>query len=187
VNALNFSFFLKVLSSVGSSLERALNGLDILALSITAIARGTNQKFPFVAIKEYGLHVSKSMPMTKAFGTYLAPVVTFEQRSAWEIYSSRNPSQNSSLYNTENSFLEEYVTETVRLQESWSNHYHGPKQDKVNWPSSDVIYSDFGDIPYNTPRDGIPDILLPEWLKFPLVMTSYSPANWGKKERRMNG
>jgi hypothetical protein len=41
-----------------------------------------------------------------------------------------------------------------------------------------VIHGDFGPIPYNKSRDGIPDILLPEWHKFPLVMTSYTPANW---------
>jgi hypothetical protein len=41
-----------------------------------------------------------------------------------------------------------------------------------------VIHSDYQDIPYNETRDGLPNIYLPEYHKFPLVMTVYPPANW---------
>jgi hypothetical protein len=42
------------------------------------------------------------------------------------------------------------------------------------------VHTDFGDLPYNTTsRPNRLDVMLPGWQKFPIVMTSYYPANWG--------
>jgi hypothetical protein len=130
---------------LGSSIERALGGLDSLAGTTVQFARSTEQTFPFVTMFDYGIHASKSMAITQAFGTYMVPVVTFAQRNEWEIYAARyNRNSTSSETNNESSFpssrLEKLVKETIVLQEGWSRYY-GPSQDPKNWRYNDGMFT----------------------------------------------
>jgi hypothetical protein len=157
-----------LLESIGSAFDRALGSLDSLANTIHTIAMKTNQSFPFVTIPEYGMHIAKAMAFTGAIETSILPVVKFDQRREWEVYSARN-----------NTNLLSWVNASQKMQERWGGFY-GPKPQNYDWTESDIIYSDFGKIPYNQSRPGRPDVYLPEWHKFPLVPRLYPPANFGK-------
>ena len=156
-----------MLESIGSSFERALGSLDLLAMTFVSIARRSNQSFPFVTIPEYGLHIAKTMPFTGAVETSVLPVVTYAQRTKWEEYAAR-----------ENDNLLSWVMESQRLQDHWDGFY-GPMPQNYEWNASDLVYGDFGTVPYNEPRPNRPNVLLPEWHKFPIVPRLYPPANFG--------
>jgi hypothetical protein len=137
-------------------------------MTFVSIARSSNQSFPYVTIPEYGVHVAKALSLTGALGTYLLPVVSSEHRSEWERYAARK-----------NGNVEAWVNKSLYLQDAWDKFY-GPMPQNFTWESKDIIHGDFGIIPYNESRNDRLDLLLPEWHKFPLVMTLYSPVNWGK-------
>ena len=113
------------------------------------------------------MHIAKTMPFTGAVETSILPLVTFDQRDEWEDYAARN-----------NTHLLAWVNESQRLQDHWKDFY-GPQPQNYSWNASDVIYGDFGTVPYNESRSNRPDILLPEWHKFPIVPRLYAPANFG--------
>jgi hypothetical protein len=162
---------LQVLQSIGQSIDRTLGALDTFSAVITTMANSTNQTFPFVRVHQFAAHAAKFLPQTGASIIYFIPIVPFESRLEWEQYAARN--------NTE---LPIFVTETLDYQENWSN-FPGPLPQNYTWPSSDAIFSDFGDIPYNVSRpDGV-EAHLPMWQTFPLIMTVYPPANWGKHKQ----
>jgi hypothetical protein len=152
---------------MGNSFDSALGALDSLAMSFVSVARISNQSFPFVSIPQFGIHVSKTIPLTGGLITNLIPVIKFEQREEWERYAAAN-----------NSYLSVWVEESFRLQDKWSNFY-GPMPQNKTWQSNDVIHSDFGDIRYNVSRSGRLDVYLPSWQSFPLVLNSYYAANYG--------
>ena len=178
------SFFLihQVFSSLGTSLEKALGGLDTLASTFSSIASSTNQTFPFVTIPDFPVHVSRSVSLTNSLVTFLTPVVTFDQRVEWERYMSKNYSKTNE---NDTSLLEKNVIEAVHFQEGWK-HYYGPKQDPINWTAADVLFGDFGILPYYNKSGygpGIPDIHLPHWQGFPLLVGGPGnsiPAGYGR-------
>jgi hypothetical protein len=157
-----------VLGTLGTTFEAALGALDSLAASFITIARASNQTFPFVTIPQYGIHVSKTVLSTGALCTYFLPVIHFDQRDEWELYAAGN-----------NTHLSSWVEESLDFQDIYSKFY-GPMPQNRTWDAYDVIHGDFADVPYNVPRPNHLDVLLPGWHKFPLVMTDYYPANWGK-------
>lgn len=143
-------------------------------MTVLTAARMSNQTFPFVVIPEFGMHVVKTQSFTGAIATYFNPIVTFDQRLEWERFSSRNGTA-----------LPSYVDTTIHLQDKWNN-FLGPRPQLYDWPSSDVIWGDdmvnggSMDIPYNLSRSDRLDVHIPVWQVFPVVMSSYYPANWGK-------
>jgi hypothetical protein len=107
------------------------------------------------------------MPFTGAIETSILPVVRFDQRREWEEYAARN-----------NTNLLLWMKYSQNIQDKWTKFY-GPMPQDYQWNESDVIYGDFGTIPYNETRTERPDVYLPEWHKFPIVPRLYPPANFG--------
>jgi hypothetical protein len=98
-----------VLASIGTSIETTLTGLDNLATTIATIVEVSEQKFPYVYIPKFGVHVAKSLSLTSAIGTYHIPVVPLDQRKEWEAYAARN-----------NTYVETWIEDVLALQNNWS-------------------------------------------------------------------
>jgi hypothetical protein len=165
----------KVFQSVGSSIERTLVGLDNLAMTSITVARATEQKFPFVTIPGFEQHVAKMEPIVGATCTYYSPLVRLEERYEWESYASGN-----------NTTLPRYVQDAMAFQEEYP-FYYGPMPQNYSWDYKDSIFQDdydnppFSDVPYyNTTRPDLLNAYFPGYQRFPLVMTTYAPSNWGK-------
>ena len=156
-----------MLGSLGSAMERSLGALNTLSTTFIAIADASNQTFPFVRIKDYGVHIANSIESTGSIYTSLAPIVSFRKRKKWETYAS-----------AKNLYLPTTIKESLDLQENWT-HFYGPMPDTYNWTVRDVIYGDNGDIPYNVSQPGGLRISIPDWQVFPLVMKDYAAANYG--------
>jgi hypothetical protein len=121
----------KVLEVIGSTLEKAMGAFDVLAVTLVSSAQAMNQTWPFVTLPNFGVHVAKVLPLSKAIFIQFIPLVTPENRIEWETYSLQN---------------KDWVDETIRVQEKWKNYY-GPKIDQ--WTAHGIIHGDFGDMPYN--------------------------------------
>jgi hypothetical protein len=158
---------MQVLSALGHAIDSTLGAVDSLASSMVVIAFNTNQKFPFVSIPEFAVIAAKTQQMTGAISMTLLPVVSYDQRADWEIYSS-----------DKSSHIGAWVNKTLDLQDNYRNFF-GPMPQNKTWESAEVLYDDEGDIPQNVSRPDCLPIFLPEWHRFPLVMSSYYPANWG--------
>jgi hypothetical protein len=123
-----------------------------------------------VRVPDFAIQAAKAQLFSHAVCTNYAPVVTYDQREQWEKYAAGTGNGSTS---------DEIVVETLYIQENWA-HYYGPIEENHNYTHANVIYGDFGNIPYNQSRPDRLDAFLPCWQSFPLIMTSYPPANYGK-------
>lgn len=121
----------KVLEAIGSSLDKTFGLFDSVAVAFVSFARATNQKWPFVTMPDFALRMSKLLPLTDAVNINILPLVTSQNREAWEAYSLTN---------------EHWINEGMAFQESWDG-YHGPVV--YNGTTNGVIHGDFGNLPYN--------------------------------------
>ena len=142
-----------------------MGAMGSLATSFVISAETSNQTFPFVRIPKYAAQVAQVLQLTGAVQTYLSPIVKPKQRLAWEAYAS---SQNDNIWHS--------INETLDFQKNF-DQFDGPMPDEYNWTFIDTIYSDTGEIPYNSTQP----VYLPQWESFPIVMKWYAPGNYGKK------
>ena len=158
-----------MLGALGFSFELSLNALNSLAVLYVTTARSTNQTIPFVTIPNYALHAANVLQLTNGLIHYVLPLITDDMRDQWELYAAKN-----------NTYVNEWVNETLRYQERWE-HFHGPKPQSYTWEAKDSIYDEAGTIPYtNHTPNGQFHYHVPEWQKFPLVLSpSYPAANYG--------
>ena len=127
----------KVLEAVGSSLERTLGVMNVIALAYVSyaatIADLTNvtSLWPLVTLPNFALHASKLLPLTDGLFIVMGPIVSPSQRTQWEAYASQN---------------DQWVNETLQIQEIWGNYYGEVNYD---WIKSEQIYSSTRDIDSN--------------------------------------
>ena len=104
----------KVLEAVGSSLERTLGVMNVIALAYVSyaatIADLTNvtSLWPFVTLPNFALHASKLLPLTDGLFVVMGPIVSPSHKTQWEEYASQN---------------DQWVNETLQFQEVWGNYY----------------------------------------------------------------
>ena len=104
----------KVLEAVGSSLERTLGVMNVIALTYVSyaatIADLTNvtSLWPFVTLPNFALRASKVLPLTDGLFVVMGPIVSPSHKTQWEEYASQN---------------DQWVNETLQFQEVWGNYY----------------------------------------------------------------
>ena len=125
----------KVLESIGSSFDRTLGTMNAIAVILVSNAHSQQHPWPFVTLPDYGLHVSKLLPLTNGLFLSVAPIVYPSEKQQWEEYA------------LENDF---WVNESLAMQEVWDG-YHGNITHE--WARSASIYSNFGDIEANVRYD----------------------------------
>lgn len=121
----------KIVEAFGSNLDKTLGLFDSVAVALVSTARLSNQSWPFVTIPDFAHRMSKLLPHTLAVNINVLPLVTPEERRAWEAYSVAN---------------DKWVNEGMKFQENW-DRFHGPVV--YNGTRRGVIHGDFGDLPYN--------------------------------------
>jgi hypothetical protein len=121
----------KVFEAVGSTLDKSLGAFDTLSVTLVSSARALNQPWPFVSLPDFAMHVAKILPQSKALYIQISPLVTPANRLEYEYFAAEN---------------DEWVDETIAIQENWINYY-GPTI--PNWTANEVIFGDFEDMPYN--------------------------------------
>jgi hypothetical protein len=159
-------FVIKVLSSLLTGLERGMGALNSLSTSIVTYAEDTNQKFPFVRVRNFAAQAAQTVQFTNAFQTAFAPVVKPELRQEWESFAS---SKNTTIW--------KIINETEHFMSSYEQFY-GPLPSEYNWTFFDKIYNDF-EIDGIDPSNTTQSYYVPDFQIFPLLMVGYGPANYG--------
>jgi hypothetical protein len=108
------------------------------------------------------VRASKIRSLSKAVFLNIYPLITDENREAWENYTS-----------THNG----WVDESMGIQEKDYQTYHGPRPlpYKGEYEVLDFIHGDVEGVPSARPGPGP---YLPVWQSSPAIPTSYSPYNW---------
>jgi hypothetical protein len=94
----------KVLSTLGSNLDRVLEAMDAFSVSLISFARATDQTWPFVVIPDFAVRAEKIRAMSNAVYINTYHMVDVDQREAWELFTSL-PEANY------------WMNETIALQE----------------------------------------------------------------------
>ena len=80
----------QITSAVQSGAQNKLEAIHALALLVQAYAVNSNSSWPFVTIPFFEQHVLAMKSLTDAYGVELFPIVTHEDRPAWEQYAIDN-------------------------------------------------------------------------------------------------
>ena len=78
----------KVLSTMGSNLERTLQASDAFVASIASMAELTNQTWPFVVVPDFAVRAEKIRSLANAVVANTYAVIQPEERSEWEKFSA---------------------------------------------------------------------------------------------------
>jgi hypothetical protein len=80
----------KVLESVGLTLDTTFGAADAFVLKLVAYARYSNSTWPYVTLPNHAVHAAKLLSLSKAFYVSQSYLVSEEQRDVWEPYSAAN-------------------------------------------------------------------------------------------------
>jgi hypothetical protein len=80
----------KVLESVGLTLDTTFGAADAFVLKLVAYARYSNSSWPYVTLPNHAVQAAKLLGLSKAFYMSQSHLVSEEQRALWEPYSAAN-------------------------------------------------------------------------------------------------
>jgi hypothetical protein len=124
----------KVLESVGTSTSRSLGILDSYAVVASSYTNFGNRKFPNITIPDFAIRAAKYRSACGGIIFSHLPIVTSDQRVAWEAYAWNKSG--------------DWVNTTKTVQSNDANHHGGAIFDGL--PERRSIYDISGnDIPYN--------------------------------------
>jgi hypothetical protein len=81
---------IKVLESVGLTLDTTFGAADAFVLKLVAYARYSNSSWPYVTLPAHAVQAAKLLSLSKAFYVSQSHLVSEEQRALWEPYSVAN-------------------------------------------------------------------------------------------------
>jgi hypothetical protein len=149
---------MKILESIGLTLDRSFGSIDAFAVNTVSIARDTNQTWPFVTIPDFALRSAKVLSLAKGiwFTNYI--YVTHDQREKWQQYSLQN---------------DDWVDQALYIQEKALNStYFGPIIKE--WKPYGVIHS--------FEAKSVPDapFYFPQWQTVRLGINSEANARYSR-------
>jgi class 3 adenylate cyclase len=145
---------LKVFEAVGTSLDLTLGNADLFIVKILSYARYTNSTWPFVTTPDFAVQAAKLLGGTAAFHSNVYPLVSKNQRAAWEQYSLLNDA---------------WVEESINVQ-ARNKNYNGPIL--TEYETLGIIHNNFGLV-----AQSVPGPYGPSWQSSPVV-PYYAPYNW---------
>jgi hypothetical protein len=122
---------IKVMDEIRKSIDNTLIPLDTLAVTLVSEARAKNDTWPFTTPDDFGVRISKILPLMDAHWISLLPVVTPADRQEWEAYASTH---------------DYWVNQSLDVQNTW-DLYYGPKN--IDWEPVGQIHGDLGPLEAN--------------------------------------
>jgi class 3 adenylate cyclase len=145
---------LKVFEAVGTSLDITLGAVDIFIVKAVSYAKYSNSTWPFVTIPDFAVQAAKLLGSSAAVHCNMYPLVSKNQRAAWEPYSLLNDA---------------WVEESINMQ-ARNKNYDGPILTEYETLGS--IHGVQGVI-----AESDPGPFMPSWQSSPVV-PYYNPYNW---------
>jgi hypothetical protein len=100
-------------------------------VTLVSEARAKNDTWPFTTPDDFGVRISKILPLMDAHWILLLPVVKPADRQEWEAYTSTH---------------NYWVNQSLDVQNTW-DLYYGPKN--IHWEPPGQIHGDFGPLEAN--------------------------------------
>jgi hypothetical protein len=79
-----------VLDDIGKSLYLTLGTVDSFVVNIVSSAGNTDEAWPFVTVPDFAVRAAKVLSLSDAIFLTVYPLVSGDQRSNWENYTSEN-------------------------------------------------------------------------------------------------
>lgn len=148
-----YEFSTKIFGSIGSTLSHALAGVDSFVVSSVSYSTATNMTWPFVTIPNSATRLSKALSATNSFLISVVPIVTPENRQAWDEYSMEHGPA--------------WVDENLQVQKNFpgfvgtqlESYTLSPLWDKEGIPSNQTMY-------------------FPAWQSYPTASREMPPFNF---------
>jgi hypothetical protein len=121
----------RLFDGIGMNLQTNLGAMQSFAALMIAIAKQTNQTFPFFTMPEFALKAARLLTLTSGIQISIQTIISSEKRLEWEAYSMAN---------------EWWVNETKAVQEL-DPFYYGEVPYGV--PNPGQIWDYAGVVPYN--------------------------------------
>ena len=145
---------LTVLEAVGNVLDLTLGAADSFAVGLVSYAYQTDSDWPFVVLPDFGVRSTKLRALSKAVLNAYYPIVSTDDRAAWEGFASKNNG---------------WVSETIRVQ-TMDQTYHG--EIVTEWQPLNFIHGLEGPVQYDGPY-------VPQWQTSPTVPKfPFFPYGW---------
>jgi hypothetical protein len=131
----------KVLSTMGSNLERTLQASDAFVVSIASEAHDSNQQWPFVVVPNFAVKAEKIRSLSHAIYVSTYHLVQQQDRKAWEEFTAKtgNTWINESLTVME-AFEDVDYWQIIWDYESWDVIWDYDEFDKPNPGQEGVTY-----------------------------------------------
>jgi class 3 adenylate cyclase len=145
---------LKVFEAVGTSLDLTLGAADAFIVKVVSHARYSNSTWPFVTAPDFAVQAAKLLGSSAAVHCNVYPLVSKNQRAAWEQYSLLNDA---------------WVEESINMQ-ARNKNYNGPIL--TEYGTLGMIHNNVGVV-----AESDPGPYMPSWQSSPVV-PYYFPYNW---------
>jgi class 3 adenylate cyclase len=145
---------LKVFEAVGTSLDLTLGAADAFIVKLVSYAKYSNSTWPMVTTPDFAVQAAKLLGSSAAFYCNVYPLVSKNQRAAWEQYSLLNDA---------------WVEESINMQ-ARNKNYDGTIL--TEYETHGIIHSNEGDHAQSDPGP-----FMPAWQSSPVV-PYYYPYNW---------
>jgi hypothetical protein len=186
----------KVVDSFELRLERKLSAVDSLRVAVTSHVISTNASWPFVSIPDFDLRGSSANDLGDTLMVALHPLVTLEDREAWEKYTVNNidwlsqaeaqePTAGRELHKSAGGYGLA-STRRVTLPQQGQNKQEAPgvAPDFSRGYSKDVFtFNDLNEEFGVSIDESLPGPYLPVWQHTPLIPDS---INWNALSHPVN-
>jgi class 3 adenylate cyclase len=145
---------LKVFEAVGTSLDLTIGAADSFIVKVVSYAKYSNSTWPFVTVPDFAVQVAKLLGSSAAIHCNVYPLVSKNQRAAWEQYSLLN-----------DAWVEDGISTQAR-----NKNYDGPIL--TDYGTLGIIHDNVGVVAETDPGP-----FMPVWQSSPVV-PYYFPYNW---------
>ena len=120
----------QIIAAVQNGAQHKLEAIGSLAEIVQAHAINSNSTWPFVTVPFFEEHVLATRSLTEAYGILFFPIVTLENRKAWEQYSIANRHWVNDSYDCERDYFGSDQSISLGPGENWNEVLWG--KDRVN-------------------------------------------------------
>jgi hypothetical protein len=153
----------KVMSTLGSNLERTLQASDAFVASITSCVKATNQTWPYVVIPDFAVRAEKIRSLANAVYVNTFHLVQPEERYEWQNFTAQT---GDSWINESVAVIENYADvdywDIIWNYTSWNVIWEYDEFDKEN-PGEEGVTYDGPYLPFWQVQPAIPSEPLYNW------------------------
>ena len=158
----------QIIEAVQNGAQHKMEAIGSLAELVQAHAINSNSTWPFVTVPFFEEHVLATRSLTEAYGILLFPIVTKENREAWEAYSIENRGWVNDSYACQKDYFGSDKSVSLGPGQNWFDVLWGKDLESPQQPNMSLgIASEIFVTVHPDPNDQRPKIDLSDGPYFP--------------------